>query len=75
MDEYCNLKFALHNGSEGPNIFTAAFPKWNLPVTGDHILINRGNTSVIFKVIGKTHVFENGKFSEILYAVMQEDHY
>jgi hypothetical protein len=69
MEDYCTLKFAVKDHSGSVRIFTAEFPRWNLPVTGDHILVNSSNSQAVFVVTGKTHVFENGRFKEILYAV------
>lgn len=71
MEDLCILKFAVKDYAGDVRIFTADFPKWNLPEKGDHILVNNNNSQMIFTVTGKTHVFEDGKFKEILYAVTQ----
>jgi acyl CoA:acetate/3-ketoacid CoA transferase len=71
MEDTCVLKFAVHDTAGSVNIFSAVFPRWNLPGVGDHILVNNRDAQVVFTVTGKTHVFENGMFKELLYAVSQ----
>lgn len=71
MEDVCILKFAVKDYTGLVKIFTAEFPRWNLPGIGDHILVNTDHSQVVFTVTGKTHVFENGKFKELLYAVSQ----
>jgi hypothetical protein len=71
MEDTCVLKFAVQDFAGGVNIFSGVFPKWNLPGIGDHILVNNRGSQVVFTVTGKTHVFENGMFKELLYAVSQ----
>ena len=71
MTDQCTVKFALKDYYGHVKIFTVDCPKWNLPSIGDHVLVNANNAQVIFVVTGKTHVFENGLFKEILYAVSQ----
>ena len=73
MTDQCTVKFALKDQYGHVKIFTADFPKWNLPCIGDHVLVNNNNGQVIFTITGKTHVFENGVFKEILFAVSQYD--
>ncbi|WP_221392773.1 hypothetical protein [Dyadobacter sp. NIV53] len=69
MEELCTVKLAIADRSAPAGIFTAEFPKWSLPGIGDHILVNKNSSQIVFLVQGKTHVFENGRFKEILYAV------